>query len=132
MFEYLAVLGGIAFIVQYVFVLGKLVGRLDSLDENVKWIRNYILVKPADDRYFQECSPVTFKEDILTKEWKETLNELKIKEKKHMLDYVVDIMGHFGPLKLKQAAREHAVDLDTFLLACSVYLFNRFNERIKS
>jgi len=128
MLEYIALLSAIGFVVQYVFVLGKLVGRLDSLDENVKWIRNYILIKPADDRYFQECSPVTFKEDILTKEWKESLDNLKIKKKEHVLDYVVDVMGHFGPLKLKQAAREHAVDLDTFLLACCVYLFNRFNE----
>ncbi|RLI52263.1 MAG: hypothetical protein DRP09_18355 [Candidatus Thorarchaeota archaeon] len=128
MWEYLAVIGSIAFIVQYVFVLGRLVGRLDSLDENVKWIRNYIFFKSADDRYFQECSPVTFKEDILSKEWKKALDSIKVKKKENTLDYVTDITKHFSPLKLKQAAREHAIDLDTFLLACSVYLHNRFNE----
>ena len=136
MIEYviIAVGSGIAFIAQYVYVLGKLSAKMQNCESNITWIRNFLLAKCTDSTHFtQESDIETSKsfDNLIPIDWKDTLDSANIDIRKcnDSFDCVVKLSENQGMIRLKKRAEKLGIEFNSFLLGSAIHLFNKRNQK---
>lgn len=126
--EYVAFLSAmIVFIAQYIYGFGKLTGKVSGLEENVSWIRNYLLCKGANLKLFRQQSPIDFAsvygENILSETWKERLRELKKESpiKGDPFDTAVWLTESIGFPEFANEAGREKIEMETLLIASAIF-----------
>lgn len=123
----------IIFVAQYIYGFGKLTGKVNGLEENISWIRNYLLCKGADLNLFRQQSPIDFAfghgEEILSETWKKELRGLK--KQPHIKDnpfdsavWLTDLIGF--PAFANEAGREK-IEMETLLIASAIF-YTKLND----
>ena len=131
MIEYVLVAGSIiAFIGHYIYVLGKLSAKMQNCEQNVTWIRNFLLAKCTDSTHFTQESDIKISESldsIIPLEWKDTLDSANIDIRKcnDSFDCIVKISENQGMIRLKKRAEKLDIEFNNFLLASGIHLFNK-------
>ena len=132
LYEYvtLAIITGIAFIAQYIYVLGKLTAKMQSCEKNIEWIRDFLLTKCTDVTHFSQESAIRVSaalEKSMPISWKDTLDvaDIDTEKCKTPIDCVVALSKNQGAIRLKNRAEKLGIPHNDFLLASGVYLFNK-------
>jgi len=125
--DYILIIGSIA---TYIFTLGWIVGRLKGYEEDIKWIRNFLLTHCIDSKHFSQQSQIKITkklENLIPISWKDTLDgaNINIKDCKSPFDCVVKITDNQGLIRLKKRAEDLNIELNSFLLASGLYIFNK-------
>lgn len=132
--EYLAVVVAIlVFIFQLLYKFGKLSGKVTMLDENVCWIRDYLMCSGLDMKHFKQNSPVGFEkedgENILPLQWKEKLKTLKMNVPVTMdplrtATYLTNTIGLFN---FFEEANDLDIDINTLILSSAIF-YNKMHQ----
>ena len=132
MIEYVIIAVGsvIAFIAQYVYVLGKLAAKMQNCEENVTWIRNFLLSKCTDSTHFTQNSDIKVNEElsgIIPLSWSDSLDgaNIDIQKCQDPFDCVVKISDNQGMIRLKERAEKLNIPFNDFLLSSGIHLFNK-------
>ena len=131
MIEWIIVFGSvIAFIAQYVYILGKLTSKLENCESNVTWIRNFLLTKCTDSTHFTQESDIKISEGldgIIPIDWKDSLDgaNIDIRKCRDPFDCVVKISENQGMIRLKKRAERLGIEFNSFLLASAIHLFEK-------
>ena len=131
MIEYILVAGSvIAFIGHYIYVLGKLAARVQNSEENIEWIRNFLLSKCTDSTHFTQKSAIKINDtlnDLIPISWCDTLDgaDIDIRKCKDPYDCVVKISENQGMIRLKKRAENLNIPFNDFLLSSGIHLFNK-------
>lgn len=138
MYEYLAIVivTGIAFIAQYIYVLGKLSAKMQSCEDNVEWIRDFLLTKCTNGMHFNQESAIRVSEELeksIPISWRDTLDiiNVDVNKCKNAFDCIVALSKSQGPIRLKKQAERLEIPHNDFLLASGVYLYNKFHKKDK-
>ena len=130
MIEWIIVFGSaIAFIAQYVYVLGKLTSKLENCESNVTWIRNFLLAKCTDSTHFTQESDIKMNDElggIIPLSWSDTLDgaNIDIRKCRDAFDCVIKISNNQGMIRLKKMAEKLGIPFNDFLLSSGIHLFN--------
>lgn len=132
LYEYvvLAVITGVVFVAQYIYVLGKLTAKMQSCEKNVEWIRDFLLTKCTDVMHFKQESAIQVSKELensIPLEWKDTLDvaDIDTEKCKNPIDCVVALSKNQGPIRLKNRAEKLGIPHNDFLLASGIYLYNK-------
>ena len=134
MIEYVIVIASaIAFVGQYIYVLGKLSAKMQNCEKNVEWIRDFLLSKCTDSTHFTQNSDIKINEklaDIIPISWSDTLDgaNINIKKCQSPFDCVVKISDNQGMIRLKKMAEKLGIPFNDFLLSSGIHLFNKQKE----
>lgn len=132
--EYLAVVVAIlVFVSQSLYKFGKLSGKVTILDENICWIRDYLMCSGLDMKHFKRNSPIGFEnetgENILPLQWKEKLKTLKLEmalttDPLHTATYLTNAIGLF---EFFEEANILDIDINTLILSSAIF-YNDFHQ----
>ena len=131
MIEYVLVAGSIvAFISHYIYVLGKLSAKMQNCEQNVTWIRNFLLSKCTDSTHFSQNSDIKINDELsnlIPVSWCDTLDgaNIDIRKCKNPYDCVVKISENQGMIRLKKRAERLDIPFNDFLLSSGIHLFNK-------
>ena len=132
--EYLAVIAAIlVFVFQSLFKFGKLSGKVDILDENICFIRDYLLCKGADITHFKQNSPIGFEnengENLLSSEWKEKIKIVESKSplSKDPLNTAVYLTNRIGFIEFFDEAKKNKIDVTTLIISSAIF-FNKIHK----
>ena len=132
--EYLAVIAAIlVFVFQSLFKFGKLSGKVDILDENICFIRDYLLCKGADIKHFKQNSPIGFENDcgenLLNSEWKQKLRNLKHKKSisDDPLNTAVHLTKVIGFIDFFDEAKKNNIGVNTLIISSAIY-YNKVHQ----
>ena len=131
MIEYVIVIvSAIAFLGQYIYVLGKLSAKMQNCEKNVEWIRDFLLTKCTDSTHFKQESAIQVNgnlEKAIPISWKDTLDIVNIDTAncKSPIDCVVALSENQGHIRLKHQAERLGIPHNDFLLASGIYLYNK-------
>jgi len=126
----------VGFLLQYVYYLGKVEGKLDRFSVEIAamkgellWIRNFLISQNADAAKFSQNSVIDFSNNVeLPRNTRDVLD-------KDVDDYAwcntpydcaVAFSRKYGLVKLKQDAEKANIKFESLLLASGVYLYNKF------
>lgn len=136
MLETTLLVGICIFFLHQIYQVGKLTGRVKSLEENIKWVRDYLLTHCVESKHFSQDSPILVNnelEKIIPLEWSDTLDGANINTKdcETPFDCIVRLSKNQGAVRLKKRADDLNIGHNTFLLASGIHLFNRKNQNKK-
>ena len=134
MLETTLLVGICIFFLHQIYQVGKLTGRVKSLEENIIWIRNYMLTHCVDSKHFSQDSPILVNDTLemaIPLDWRDTLDgaNIDMKDCKTPFDCIVKLSTNQGAVRLKKRADALNIEHNTFLLASGVHLFNRKNRK---
>lgn len=133
--EYIAAIGiGVAFIAQYIYMLGKLSAKMQSCEKNVEWIRDFLLSKCTDSTHFNQESAIQVSEKLegtIPLSWRDTLDgaNINVDKCKTAFDCVVRLSQNQGHIRLKKQAARLGIKHNDFLLASGIYLFDKLHKK---
>lgn len=124
----------IAFIAQYIYVLGKLAAKMQECEKNIEWIRDFLLTKCTDGTHFKQDSAIQVSEKLeksIPLSWQDTLDvaNIDVGKCKSPIDCVVALCMNQGHIRLKKQAERLDIKHNDFLLASGVYLFNKIHKK---
>lgn len=126
--EHIAAVGVfVVFVAQYIYGFGKLSGKVTGLEENVSWIRNYLLCSGANLNLFKQCSAIDFAsiegEELLSERWKDKLRNLKTQSIKLDNPFVsmVGLSEYIGFVDFSNEAKLEEMELNTLLIASGIF-----------
>jgi hypothetical protein len=132
--EYLAIIAAIlVFVFQSLYKFGKLSGKVDALDENVCFIRDYLLCRGAEIKHFKQNSPIMFEnengENLLNLKWKEKLKLLESKSvlSDDPLDTAVYLTNMIGLIEFFDEAKKNNIDVNTLIISSAIY-YNKVHQ----
>lgn len=137
MIEWVIVFGSvIAFIAQYVYILGKLTSKLENCESNVTWIRNFLLTKCTDSTQFTQESDIKVNEKlkgVIPLSWSDTLDgaNIDIQKCRDAFDCVIKISDNQGMIRLKKMAEKLDIPFNDFLLSSGIHLFGKKNKKME-
>jgi hypothetical protein len=108
--------------------MGNFEGRLKSCEENIVWIRNFLITSPINSNHFEQHSDIKINkqlDNLIPQSWKEELNSVDVKNCRSPFDCIIKISNNQGLIKLKQRANKLNTDINSFLLALGVYLYEK-------
>ena len=116
--------------IQQIFQLGKLNGRVSSLEENIKWVRDYLLTHCVESKHFSQESPIIINDELektIPLSWIDTLDGAAINTEgcESPFDCIVRLSENQGAVRLKKRADDLNIEHNTFLLASGVHLYNK-------
>lgn len=119
----------IVFIAQYIFYFGKLTGKVNSLSENVSWIRDYLLCSEANLKFFQQHSAIDFHSEIasltlLSATWKSKLASIAKKKSVKIddpFDIIVELTKEIGFVEFANEAERDNLAVNTLMIASGIY-----------
>lgn len=132
MLETALLVGICIFFLHQIYQVGKLAGKVKSLEENIIWIRNYMLTNCVDSKHFSQDSPIIINDklaDSIPLSWCDTLNgaDINVQGCKSPFDCIVKLSENQGAVRLKKRADDLNIEHNTFLLASGIYLYNNKN-----
>lgn len=136
--EYLAVIVVIlVFVFQSLYKFGKLSGKVDILDENICFIRDYLLCSGADIKHFKQNSPIGFEnesgENLLSLEWKEKLKCIESKSAltDDPLNTAVYLTNTIGLIDFFDEAKKNDVDVNTLIISSAIFYNEVHREEVR-
>ncbi|MCK4258110.1 MAG: hypothetical protein KAX49_03985 [Halanaerobiales bacterium] len=130
MYEYIIAIGAAGmFLVQYLFILGKLSGRVQSCEDNIKWVRDFLLTSNINTKCFSQSSAIKISKELdklLPLSWTDTLHVIgrQLKKCNSPFEYVVQLTDKEGFISLKKRAEKYGIPLEAFLLASATFLYD--------
>jgi len=120
----------VLFFLHQIYQVGRLTGKVSSLESDIVWIRNYLLTKSTDSKHFTQESEIKISDELantIPLSWTDTLNgaNIDIKGCGNPFDCVVRLSENQGAVRLKKRADDLNIEHNAFLLASGVYIFNR-------